>query len=92
MEVTQDGTLTGGGVFVGLERKQVLLDQMTKILLFQANLNLQRFQLVLHKGQVVASILTSPSYPGDLTLDGLELVFHNLRNVITFLLQDDRSV
>ena len=39
------------------------------------------------EGQVVASVLTSPSYPGDLTLNGLELILNNVRNVVTFLLK-----
>ena len=51
------------------------------------NLNPQRFELMLHKGQVVTSVLTSPSYPGDLALNGLELILNNVRNVITFLLK-----
>ena len=65
----------------------MFLNQVTKILLFQSNLNPQRFELVLHKGQVVAGILTPPSYPGDLTLNGLELILNNVRNVVTFLLK-----
>ena len=65
----------------------MFLDQVTKILLFQSNLNPQRFELVLHKGQVVASILTPPGYPGDLTLNGLEFILNNVRNVVTFLLE-----
>ena len=47
----------------------------------------QCFQLVLHECQVIAGILTSPGYPGDLTLNGLKLVLNNVRNVITFLLK-----
>ena len=65
----------------------MFLDQMVKVFLFQMNLHPQRFQLVLYKGQVVARILTSPGYPGDLTLNGLELVLNNIRNVVTFLLK-----
>ena len=65
----------------------MLLDQVTKILLFQSNLNPQQFQLVLDKGQVITGILTPPGYPGDLTLNGLELILNNVRNVITFLLE-----
>ena len=65
----------------------MLLDQVTKILLFQTNLNPQRFKLVFHERQMVARILTSPGYPGDLTLNGLELILNNVRNVITFLLK-----
>ena len=65
----------------------MFLDQVTKILLFQSNLNPQQFELVLHEGQVVTSILTPPSYPGDLTLNGLKLILNNVRNVITFLLE-----
>ena len=60
---------------------------MTKILLLQTNLNPQRFQLVLHEGQVIAGILTPPGYPGDLTLNGLKLILNNVRNVIAFLLK-----
>ena len=60
---------------------------MTKIFLFQANLNPQRFQLVLHESQVVTCILTPPRYPGDLTLNGLKLILNNVRNVIAFLLK-----
>ena len=60
---------------------------MTKVLLFQTNLNPQRFKFVFHKGQVIAGILTSPGYPGDLTLDGLKLILNNVRNVIAFLLK-----
>ena len=60
---------------------------MTQILLLQTNLNPQRFQFVLDEGQVITSILTTPSYPGDLTLNGLKLVLNNVRNVITFLLK-----
>ena len=60
---------------------------MTKILLFQTNLNPQRFELVLHKGQMIARILTPSSYPGDLSLNGLEFILNNVRNVITFLLE-----
>ena len=65
----------------------MFLDQVTKILLFQSNLNPQRFEFVLHKGQVVAGILTPPGYPGDLTLNGLEFILNNVRNVVTFLLE-----
>ena len=65
----------------------MLLDQMTEVLLFQTDLHPQRFQLVLHKGQVVTGILTPPGYPGDLTLNGLELILNNVRNVVTFLLK-----
>ena len=36
---------------------------------------------------MVTRILTPPSYPGDLTLDGLKLILNNVRNVITFLLK-----
>ena len=39
------------------------------------------------EGQVITGILTSPSYPGDLTLNGLELILNNVRNVVTFLLK-----
>ena len=60
---------------------------MTKIFLLQANLNPQRFQLMLHEGQVIAGILTPPRYPGDLTLNGLEFILNNVRNVITLLLK-----
>ena len=42
---------------------------------------------MLHKGQVIAGILTPPRYPGDLTLDGLKLILNNVRNVIAFLLK-----
>ena len=65
----------------------MFLDQMTEVLLLQTNLHPQRFQLVLHEGQVIARILTSPGYPGDLTLNGLKLILNNVRNVITFLLK-----
>ena len=65
----------------------MLLDQMAKILLFQVNLNPQRFQLVFNESQVVTRILTPSSYPGDLTLNGLELILNNVRNMITFLLK-----
>ena len=65
----------------------MLPDQVTKILLFQSNLNPQQFKFVLHKSQVVAGILTPPGYPGDLTLNGLELILNNVRNVVTFLLK-----
>ena len=51
------------------------------------NLSPQGFQLVFHKSQVVASILTPPSYSGDLSLNGLELILNNVRNDITFLLK-----
>ena len=60
---------------------------MTKVLLFQSNLNPQRFEFVFHKRQVVASVLTPSGYPGDLTLDGLKLILNNVRNVTTFLLK-----
>ena len=65
----------------------MFLDQVTKILLFQSNLNPQRFQLMLYEGQVVTSILAPSRYPGDLTLDGLKLILNNVRNVIAFLLK-----
>ena len=39
------------------------------------------------EGQVITDVLTSPSHPGDLTLDGLKLILNNVRNVITFLLK-----
>ena len=65
----------------------MFLDQVTKILLFQSNLNPQRFQLVLNEGQVVTSVLTSPGHPSDLPLYGLKLILNNVRNVITFLLK-----
>ena len=65
----------------------MLLDQVTKIFLFQANLNPQRFELVLHERQMVTSIVTPSSYPCDLSLNGLELILNNVRNVITFLLK-----
>ena len=65
----------------------MFLDQVTKILLFQPNLNPQRFELMLHEGQVVTRVLTSPGYPCDLSLNGLELILNNVRNVITFLLK-----
>ena len=65
----------------------MLLDQVTKILLFQSNLNPQRFEFVLNERQVVAGILTPPGYPCDLSLNGLELILNNVRNVITFLLK-----
>ena len=31
--------------------------------------------------------MTPPSYPGDLTLNGLELILNNVRDVVTFLLK-----
>ena len=65
----------------------MFLDQVTKILLFQSNLNPQRFEFVLHERQMVTSVLTPPGYPGDLTLDGLKLILNNVRNVITVLLK-----
>ena len=65
----------------------MFLDQVAKILLFQSNLNPQRFQLMFHEGQMVTGVLTPPSYPGDLTLNGLELILNNVRNVVTFLLK-----
>ena len=65
----------------------MFLNQMAKILLLQSNLNPQRFKLVLHEGQVVASILTPPGYPCDLSLNGLEFILNNVRNVVTFLLK-----
>ena len=60
---------------------------MTEVLLLQANLNPQRFQFVFHERQVVTGILTPPSHPGDLSLNGLKLILNNVRNVITFLLE-----
>ena len=86
-EVTQDGTLAARRGVGALKRKDMFLDQVAKILLFQANLNPQRFKLVFHEGQVVTRILTSPGYPGDLALNGLKLILNNVRNVITFLLK-----
>ena len=86
-KVTQDGTLAARRGVGTLKRENMFLDQVAKILLFQSKLNPQRFQLMLHKGQVVAGILTPPSYPCDLSLNGLELVLNNVRNVITFLLK-----
>ena len=65
----------------------MLLNQVTKILLFQSNLNPQRFEFVLYERQVVACILAPPGYPGDLALNGLELILDNVRNVIAFLLK-----
>ena len=65
----------------------MFLNQVTKILLFQADLNPQRFKFVFHERQVVAGVLTPPGYPCDLSLNGLELILNNVRNVITFLLK-----
>ena len=65
----------------------MFLDQVTKILLFQPNLNPQRFELMLHERQVVTCVLTPPSYPCDLSLYGLEFILNNVRNVVTFLLK-----
>ena len=65
----------------------MFLDQVTKILLLQLNLNPQRFELMFYEGQVIARVLTPPSYPGDLALNGLEFILHNVRNVVTFLLE-----
>ena len=65
----------------------MFLNQVTKILLLQVNLNPQRFKFMFHESQVVAGILTPPGYPGDLTLNGLEFVLNNVRNVVTFLLE-----
>ena len=42
---------------------------------------------MLNESQVVTSVLTSPGYPCDLSLNGLELILNNVRNVITFLLK-----
>ena len=42
---------------------------------------------VFYEGQVVTSILTPPGYPCDLSLNGLELILNNVRNVVTFLLK-----
>ena len=42
---------------------------------------------MLDEGQVVTGILTSPGYPGNLALNGLELILNNVRNVITVLLK-----
>ena len=86
-KVTQDGTLAACRGVGALKKEDVFLDQVTKVLLFQTNLNPQRFQFVLDEGQVVAGVLTSPGYPGDLTLNGLELILNNVRNVVTFLLK-----
>ena len=86
-KVTQDGTLAARRGVGTLKRENMFLDQVAKILLFQSNLNPQRFELVLHERQVIARILTPPSYPGDLTLNGLELILNNVRNVVTFLLE-----
>ena len=86
-EVTQDGTLATRCGVGALKEEDVFLDQMTKILLLQSNLNPQRFKFMLHESQVIACILTSPGYPGDLTLNGLKLILNNVRNVITFLLK-----
>ena len=36
---------------------------------------------------MVTGILTPPSYPSYLALYGLKLILHNVRNVITFLLE-----
>ena len=65
----------------------MFLNQVTKILLFQADLNPQRFKFVFHERQVVAGVLTPPGYPCDLSLNGLEFILNNVRNVITFLLK-----
>ena len=86
-KVTQDGTLAARRGVGALKGKNMFLDQVTKILLLQANLNPQRFQLMFHESQVVTGILTPPSYPGDLALNGLELILNNVRNVVTFLLK-----
>ena len=56
-----------------------------KILLLQTDLNPQQFQFVLHERQVVARVLTPPSHPGDLPLNGLKLILHNVGNVITVM-------
>ena len=40
-----------------------------------------------HEGQMIAGILTPPGYPGDLTLNGLELILNNVRNIVTFRLK-----
>ena len=86
-EVIQDGTLATGRGDGALKRQDVFLDQMAQILLLQLDLNLQAFQLMLHEGQMIASILTPPSHPCYLTLNCLKLILHNVRNVITFLLK-----
>ena len=86
-EVTQDGTLATRRGVGALKIEDVLLDQVTKILLLQANLNPQRFQFVFHECQVITHVLTPPSYPGDLALHGLKLILHNSRRVVTFLLK-----
>ena len=86
-KVTQDGTLAARCGVGALKKEDVFLDQVTKILLLQPNLNPQRFELVLHESQVVTRVLTPPGYPGDLSLNGLELILYNVRNVITFLLK-----
>ena len=86
-KVTQDGTLAARCGVGALKEENMFLDQVTKILLFQPNLNPQRFEFVFHKSQVVTSILTSPGYPGDLALNGLKLILNNVRNVVTFLLK-----
>ena len=36
---------------------------------------------------MITGILTPPGYPGDLTLNGLEFILNNVRNVIAFLLK-----
>ena len=36
---------------------------------------------------MVARVLTPPGYPGDLTLNSLEFILNNVRNVVTFLLE-----
>ena len=42
---------------------------------------------MLHESQVITGVLTPPGYPGDLALNGLELILNNVRNVITLLLK-----
>ena len=81
-EVTQDGTLATRRGVGALKIEDVLLDQVTKILLLQANLNPQRFELVLYEGQVITSILTPPGHPSYLTLSCLKLILHNIRRGI----------
>jgi hypothetical protein len=62
-EVAHDRTLTRGRGMGALKRHQVLLDEMTKVLLLQLNHNPQVFQLPLNGSHMVTCLLTPTCQP-----------------------------
>ena len=69
----------------------MLLDEMTKIFLFQLNHNPQAFQLPLDRSHMMTRLLTSTCQPSQLTLSCLKLHLYHVRNVVTILLNKTLS-